>query len=291
MKEIITTSIDDINKIMRCLDAELIQSIKLEKGRFNSHTKYKKFNGICAIFYCNKFNKFEVEAICSSEFYTFYIPLNKEFNILNNIKTSDNMMFILPPKCEYQFFLKNTSSSFTIQIEKSIIENKLGKLKYQVLKIENNNILKDFIDLLIFTLHIKKSDLISLEESMVNIIKNIKIFLTSTSFKDNKKVQQFRKIVHYMNQNYKEDLAINEISDYFDISSRTMSNLFNDMIGSSPKKYLIANKMNKLKIEIENNTQNLTISKIMINNNLQFQSQICKDFKAFFNKLFFSFFQ
>jgi len=284
MNEIRINSINDIDTIAKCFDGKLVDSTQVEKGKFDSYFKYKKFTGLFNIFYCSCISKFEVKAVTSSQFYTFYIPTRKASTILNNVQTNNNIMFILPPDFKYQFFLKETSSSYIIQIKKHIIEDKFGKLKYQALQIENQNVMNNLIDLIIIMFKLNQIDSFSISQFMVSITENIKLLLGNTVLPENATVKLFKNIISYMNENYEEELSIKEISLYFDISTRTMRNLFNEMIGCSPKKYLIACKINKLKKEIENNNEKLTISKLMINNNLQFQSQIIKDFKGFFNK-------
>jgi len=62
-----------------------------------------------------------------------------------------------------------------------------------------------------------------------------------------------------------------------------MRNLFFDIIGHSPKKYLIAYKINMLRNAIQTDSNNLTISDLMKTHNLDFQSQVNKDFKDFFD--------
>ena len=115
-------------------------------------------------------------------------------------------------------------------------------------------------------------------------MRNIKYILFNNSHsKDNKRTILFANIVKFIELNYKENLTIEEIAFHFNISARTMRNIFFDVIGYSPKKYLIAYKLNMFKNAIKNNNKNLNISNLMINHNLHFQSQVNKDFKDFFN--------
>ena len=283
MDEIIVNFIDDFKNIMHCIDAKLLKIIQLEKGEFYIHLRYRNLNNTCILFAFNSYTKFEVEAISTENFYTFYTSKSSENNILNNIQTTNNMLFVIPPNYHFHFFLKYSSCSYCIQIEKNIIENKFGKLHYEVLEVKDSTLLNEFIQLLISKLSVTQYNFVEENNYLENILNKINILLNNSSPILNDKVQLFRKIINYMDQNYKEDLTIEDISIYFNISSRTMSNLFNEMIGYSPKKYLIANKLNKLKMAITESDDNLSISKLMINNNLQFQSQVSKNFKEFFN--------
>lgn len=52
-------------------------------------------------------------------------------------------------------------------------------------------------------------------------------------------------IIKYIEDNYKEDISVEEISQHFDLSTGYLSKLFKDNLGKSPKEYLLQYRLKK----------------------------------------------
>jgi len=85
-----------------------------------------------------------------------------------------------------------------------------------------------------------------------------------------------------MKKEYKNNLLIEEIAEYFKITDRTLRNIFYRKIGISPKQYQKVLQMNYLKQAIIQNPHS-SLSKLMLNQGMSSQSFITKEFKSYFN--------
>ncbi len=87
-----------------------------------------------------------------------------------------------------------------------------------------------------------------------------------------------------MKKNYKENLSIKEIAFKFDVSERTLRNIFIRQVGISPKKYYKSLQLNKLRKELISNP-NSKITDAILNSGMSYHSLAAKEFKEFFGVL------
>jgi len=210
MNEISIRTIDEYNNALNFVDAEAIQ---LDKGIFNSKLKYVNLKNLCIILNLTTQKTHQIMGSNSKDYYSFHIYTKENNVILNNITPIINTLFIGPPRKEFELFSKDISSSYTIQIEKNLLEDELGILDYQVLDIKNDNYFKNFIIKInyIFKLDNITDDMA--DDFIHNIIRTIKYILHEPSFSIvQRKVKLFTRITDYMKNNYQDNLTIEEIA-------------------------------------------------------------------------------
>ena len=84
-----------------------------------------------------------------------------------------------------------------------------------------------------------------------------------------------------MNENYKSDLTIVEIAEKFDITDRTLRNIFVNQVGMSPKQYKHSISMNKFKDKLLKSKED-SVTDIFIRCGMRDHSLASKYFKDFF---------
>jgi|GEM_PF-4862987 len=215
----------------------------------------------------------------------YLFKLQKKINkgVHNGVTTISNSLILSLPGQEYTASSVDEYTSITISIPKEIIQEWFGELQAGVFSFENTFFIERFISIINKILILKLNNEFH-QEYVYNLIlyKVGKLLSKIQKFdKKNKGYQKFDNISSFIKTNQEQDLSIKEIADNFNITDRTLRNIFMKEIGLSPKQYQTAIKMNILKKEIINNPRSF-ISKIINSSGMQYQSLLSKNFKELF---------
>lgn len=283
IKKVKFHSIEELYKNIKTIDSK---SLQLKKGPFFSYfTEYFYENKIVHNIYTNA--SILCEGTTQSKYYLFIISTSYNLQKFKGQEFDSNSIIVISPKEEFSKINFGTNNSLIMYMPKEEIEKKYGFLETGIYKIENTQESKE-ISQHTFNLlnsHESKEDL-SFEENLNTSIKTLSNILLKKTISIDKKIKNnalnFYKIKSFMEKEYKNNLDIIEIAEHFNITDRTLRNLFNNQLGISPKQFQKALKMNYLKKSIIKNP-NITISKIILNEGMSFQSHVIKDFKKYFN--------
>jgi len=227
----------------------------------------------------------EREGGTAEDYYSFVInkPINKEIH--NGVQLRDISFFITEPMKEFNAFGSDGHISLSITVPKNIIHNKFGKLSTKIYSSNHKLLLDTFYSFIYKVLHIKIQSQYEEEYFHELILEKLGILLfdlIDLKIGKNHYYDKFKDISIFMKNNYKENISIKKISKQFNITDRTIRNIFMQEIGISPKQYQKAIIMNKLKDAIRKTPEN-TISELLNNTGLHNQSMAIHDFRRLFN--------
>ncbi len=241
---------------------------------------------------------------------TFVIPINsKDRFIWFNKGTNGNELLVFPKNCQLNAVTFNNFDAFIVSIENNFLEqiiqeNNFNRCKRIILKESEQEFLlsksfaKEFYVLAnhFLTKHIKSTDFSKINinthnELVDNIIDKLLKFIdnakqkTPPSYK-NKRYLAIKEAIDFIHNNSENIFSVKELSIISNVSERTLLYGFKDMFNTSPKKYIKAFRLNKVKNELfclQN--KNIHISTIAGKYNFWHMGQFAKDFKNQFGIL------
>lgn len=269
-------NIDQIIKNIKTLDINITQ--------FDNNTLTACLNSVSfenILLYHTQFNV-STEQYHQNNKNMYYLQINlleNEF-IVNGYNLSTNQVAIIKPTDCITTIHKKYSNTLTIQLPKSVIVKYFESLETGIYNVTSLEVLDEFKQLSLKLITTKINDKSYIKEYN-SLIKELLSCINLQKKKQHKYHLQFQNISEFIKKNYKHNLSINAISQKFDISDRTLRNIFLHQIGIPPKQYLKLFIINQFKKELVLNPEkNITDS--MLENGLEFQSLVAKDFKFLF---------
>lgn len=243
---------------------KLSNNIKINYAYFNTSIELigkNKSDSYCFSFILSKNSyKFNSSTVALDQF--IFLKPNDIFNSINFNNFSIISIFIpiklLPNYSKFKSGLYNTNSIDTLLDIKNIALSLLKASKKDLKYFENELLLKDNIDLLTLK-----------DEQREGIHKYFAMYQNISTF---------------IHNNSNENISIINIAKHFNISDRTLRNIFIDQMGISPKKYLNYIKLNKLNKNLKNN-KNETVTSVILNSGFSNHSSTTKEFKKLFQIL------
>ncbi len=215
--------------------------------------------------------------------YVFKLQKVIHKGIHNGISATKNSLIIATHSENYTASSAGEYICISISIPKELILEWFGELKDGVFNFDNLNLIEDFISIMNKILMLEINNKFH-EEYLYNLIlyKIGKLLSRIQMFdKKTKAHKKFNNISTFIKKTQREDFSIQEIADHFNVTDRTLRNIFIKEIGLAPKEYQTAIKMNIFKKEIINNPK-YSITKIMRSSGMQYQSLLSKNFKDLF---------
>ena len=226
------------------------------------------------------------EGASHENFYMLILVTSKDKQIFRGCSLDDTSIIIIEPMTEYNKLSFGANTTLVVYVPKQKIEERFGSLPTGIYNVKN----KGDIDLLLylssklfnsqqlnnhFIEYYSAAIIEKMQASLVNIHN-----LCNNCKRCNQCIE-FYEIERFMKKEYKNNLEIAEIAEYFNITDRTLRNIFSRQVGISPKQYQKSLQMNYLKQEIIKNPYS-TISDIIINQGMSLQSFVSKEFKSYF---------
>jgi len=273
------THVEKFIRDIKHADVNIIQLSKFVKAATLTSVNVKDISIQEISFDCTVEHKGQVHENC----YLFKLQKTINKGVHNGVTTINNSLILSLPGQEYTASSVDEYISITISIPKETIEEWFGVLQSGVFSFENNSLIEKFITRINKIMSLKLNNEFH-QEYVYNLImfKIGKLLAKIQKFdKQNKGYQRFNNISSFIKKNQEDDFSIKEIADYFNITDRTLRNIFMKEIGLSPKQYQTAIKMNILKKEIINNPSSF-ISNIINSSGMQYQSLLSKNFKELF---------
>lgn len=254
--------------------------VQLSKGIFKTLLEERKLKNITIKTVKTNLN-YETKGLMDKDHFGIFFCSPWDDVLMNNVNFDKKYIAIVPPNKEYYKLTKGNSCQFSITVKKDIFLELFTIYNFQIFEIEKKDF-ESFYNLIILILNSSKNTSEDIEYSEFMIISYLKLFLNNDNYiKDkNTYIDKFYKIVDYLKKYQLYDISIDELAFKFNVSNRTLRNIFYSSIGISPKKYLKILQLNNLRKHLSQN--NLNISQIIINENLPSQSQTGKEFKDLF---------
>lgn len=275
-------SIEELYKSIKTINSKNLQ---LKKGPFFSYfSEFFYENILIHNIYAN--TSILCEGISQSEYYMFILSASFNSQKFKGQEFESNSLIIIEPEKEYSKISFGANNSLILYVPKEDIFKNYGSLKTGIYKIENQKKAKGLLLSSLQLLNSYEQNTKSFEDNLNSSVEIIYDVLSNKTISINEKIKNnssnFYRIKQFMEIEYKNNLDILEIAEHFNITDRTLRNLFSNQIGISPKQFQKAIKMNYLKKSIINNPDT-TISEIILNEGMSSQSHVIKDFKNYFN--------
>jgi len=226
----------------------------------------------------------EYDGSFQKDYYGFSISNQGTQSFYNGKKVTKKSFLIIKPLSSFQGIVINKLESITISIKKELIHLLFGDIKSGIYYLDNSNILTNFYNFLYNLLH---SKLKIIECQMSDVIFNKILYLMINSVTSNnntnKYYDKFKLISDYIHNHLDKDMSIQEIAKEFNVTDRTIRNIFSYSLGLSPKQYQKSLRLNHLKKTIIKEKNNTITDSIRIQK-MQYQSLIAKDFKNLFGQ-------
>ena len=172
---------------------------------------------------------------------------------------------------------KNSKDIFAIYLDKLWIERFEDNIDFSKNIIENTNLYNQFLQLCenIFS----DKSILEKEELIINFIAKLynKYKTKKTTTQDNTLVKD---IQNYIDNNYQNDLLINDISNEFLITSSHIIRIFKKELGMTPYQYILNKRVNLAK---ELLSQNISITEVSLMCGFSDQSHLYKYFQQIFS--------
>jgi AraC-like DNA-binding protein len=195
---------------------------------------------------------------------TFSIGVNKEGRSIYENSTKSytldkNMLSIINPLEVHScnscsdvlniYYMLYLDTSLCMNIQKLINCEIEEFVKIPIHILEDESFYKDFISLCEFIFH--DNSILEKEDEL------IKFFLNFFSlYLENKEVElvdeRFREILLYLDENYKENISLDELSNKFELNSFYIIRLFKSQMNLTPHSYLLNVRINKAKEYLKN---------------------------------------
>ena len=195
---------------------------------------------------------------------TFSIGVNKEGRSIYENSTKSytldkNMLSIINPLEVHScnscsdvlniYYMLYLDTSWCMNIQKLINCEIEEFVKIPIYILEDESFYKDFISLCEFIFH--DNSILEKEDEL------IKFFLNFFSlYLENKEVElvdeRFREILLYLDENYKENISLDELSNKFELNSFYIIRLFKSQMNLTPHSYLLNVRINKAKEYLKN---------------------------------------
>jgi len=276
-------NITSVESLFEKMPLMISDNLQIKKGLFSSTLLEIEIDRNI-IHHVSTSSAISSEGVSPKEFYMFIIFDSIEKQVFMNCTLDNNSIIVLEPLSEYYAHILGPHSALIIYIPKETIKMSFANLTTGVYKTESKKVFNE-----IFLLSRVLSKPCTINRKLIQYYSNLIIYkmrlcllMIDRKHTENRQSIMFYKISNFMKKEYKENLEIKEISEYFQIPERTLHYLFFQQIGLSPKEYQKVIQMNYLKQEIIKNS-NLTISNIMSNQGMSSQSYITKKFKLHFH--------
>lgn len=190
---------------------------------------------------------------------TFSIGVNKEGTSLytNNDKTytlGKNMLSIMNPNAVHscnscsevlnEYYMMYLDKDWCRDIQKSINDEVEEFIHVSEHILEDKKVYAEFLNLC-EQLFLKNS-YYDKEDALINFL--IKFFLLYLEEDTNKVVdEKFEKMVVYLDENYKDNISLDELSKMFHLNTFYIIRLFKSQMNLTPRSYLLNVKINRAK--------------------------------------------
>ena len=276
-------SLDQLNEQIKQID---VRNIQLKKGKF-----FARFSEIlskdCILH--NAFINTSIlgEGTMSNNFYLFQLIKSSNKLIFRNSLSANNSIIVIAPGDEYKEVNFGEIIFLAVYVPKKKVEERLGILSTGIHNVIHENSIDEIWYLNSFLLNSTILNKVSIDYYFYLIIEKIltsfvSIINGNKNYKQLKNSFKFNHIIKFMKKERKNNLDISEISEYFNLTDRTLRNIFSNQFGISPKQYQISLQMNYLRDEIMKNEYS-TISDIIINQGMSSQSYVTKEFSSYYN--------
>ncbi|KAB7886503.1 AraC family transcriptional regulator [Poseidonibacter ostreae] len=195
---------------------------------------------------------------------TFSIGVNKEGRSIYENSTKSytldkNMLSIINPLEVHScnscsdvlniYYMLYLDTKWCMNIQKLINCEIKEFVKIPIHILEDESFYKDFISLCEFIFH--DNSILEKEDEL------IKFFLNFFSlYLENKEVElvdaRFQEILLYLDENYKENISLDELSNKFELNSFYIIRLFKSQMNLTPHSYLLNVRINKAKEYLKN---------------------------------------
>lgn len=259
--------------------------MQLSKGIFKTVLEERKLKNITIKTVKTNLN-YETKGLMDKDHFGIFFCSPCDDVLMNSVNFDKKYIAIVPPYKEYYKLTKGKSSQFSITIKKDIFLELFPIYNFQIFETGKKDF-EYFYNLILSILNSFKNSNEDIEYFEFVIISYLKQFLNNDNYiKDkNTYIDKFHKISDYIKKYQLYDIGIAELAFKFNVSDRTLRNIFYFSVGISPKKYLKILQLNNLRKHLIQN--NLNISQVIINEKLPSQSQTTKEFKElFFNTPF-----
>lgn len=255
---------------------------QLEKGIFKTSINTQNLNNIVIRKVVTNIG-YELEGFIQ-DYYIIVLYNSIGEIILNNSKIEKYSLAVGPMNKEFNEISFGGMEQYLILIKKDLFEKNFFIRELKGFQLEKN----DFYRFCAFLNHLISENSFNSEEKnfyeliILDFLENIFNAKEYNKIKQNY-YKKFYEISQYIKQRYHlYDISIDELVTEFNISSKTLRKIFASTIRMPPKKYIKTLKLNHLRRNLSNQ-KNSTITELMISSNLQYQSQVIKDFKDIFN--------
>lgn len=272
----------DIDELVENLYGPDLDIFQLTKSTAPPKLIIKKINDIL-VQYVSIYSTIEHKGSYDKDYYGFTLSSPNSEEIHKGTFITQNSVIITKPSSQFSGTSTNKLKSITINIKKEVISNLFGNIESGVHKYQYTKKIKYFYYFL--TKIILNKTKLNNDEIEDIILKNIIYILLNVTSETDKttRYNQFSQISQYIHNNIHKDESITEIANLFDMSDRTMRNVFSSIINMPPKKYQKCIKVNYLKKMLLKNKEH-SISKSIYNLNFHNQSLLTKDFISIFDK-------
>lgn len=281
MIKYVSTNIEQYFEHIKKFDVHFTQ---LKKGVFYNEVSLLYLKTII-IQYVKSCSTSKAYGVLPKDYYAFSIINSQCKQTFNGCTLESDSIIILEPQTEGHRISHGNYDAVLVHIPKELVEKNFNSLKTGVYKVHNKKFIYRLQYILNRLIYVDTTNNSFSRYYYQLILLNLDTIISQiiVQYIPNHYYYTFTKISQFMKNNYKSNLSVPEIAKHFNITDRTLRNIFVEQTSISPKQFQKAIQITAFKDDLLQNPKD-NISTIMIRNGMEHQSQVIKDFKSFFQK-------